>query len=201
MPLIVGLTGGIASGKTTVANLFQQHFSIEIIDADVIARDVVAKGSKGLDEIVNHCGEGILLEDGTLNRSALREKVFASPNEKKWLDSLLHPMIRQKMQQDISKITTPYALLVVPLLVENQLQSMTDRILVIDVSPEIQLKRTIARDNVSQTQANAILASQASREVRLQFADDIINNDNHELLPQVTQLHNQYMALAVNLDK
>lgn len=198
MTYIVGLTGGIASGKTTVANLFHQHFSVEIIDADIIAREVVAKGSKGLRDITSHFGQSVLQPNGSLNRTALREKIFSDHQEKKWLDSLLHPMIRLKMQQDISKITTPYALLVVPLLVENQLQSMTDRVLVVDVSPEVQIQRTMARDNVSELQVNSIIASQASRKMRLKFADDIIYNDNHKLLPQIAKLHEQYLEFAAN---
>jgi dephospho-CoA kinase len=198
MAIIIGLSGGIASGKTTVANLFNEHFSINIIDADIVAREVVALGSEGLKQIVNHFGEVILLTDGTLNRSQLREKIFSDPNEKQWLNDLLHPMIRDKIDSDLSKVTSPYALLVVPLLIENQMQSMTDRILIIDVPTEVQIERTMRRDNVSKEQVTAILKSQASREQRLAVADDVIENHtkNQELLPQITDLHQKYLAIS-----
>lgn len=198
MPLIVGLTGGIASGKTTVANLFQQHFSIDIVDADIIARDVVAQGTKGLAAIVEHFGPDILHRDGSLNRTALRERIFTDATEKSWLNQLLHPLINQKMSEALQKVTSPYALLVVPLLIENQLQSMVDRILVIDVDEQTQIERTQARDKVSKQQVLAILSAQASRAERLAFADDVIENNsqNQRLLPQITKLHKKYLAIS-----
>lgn len=198
MPFIIGLTGGIASGKTTVANLFHEKFGIGIVDADIVAREVVAPGTPGLKKIVNHFGSDIIDADGNLDRSQLRERIFSNPNEKQWLNNLLHPMIRAKMKQDLGIITTPYALLVVPLLVENQLQSMADRILVVDVSQETQLRRTIIRDKVSKEQVQAILASQASREERLASADDVIKNDKDDtnLLSQVEALHTHYLSLS-----
>ncbi|PWI34571.1 dephospho-CoA kinase [Vibrio albus] len=196
-PLIIGLTGGIASGKTTVANLFHDHFGIDIVDADIIAREVVAPGSQGLKAITEHFGYDILTSQGHLNRAKLREKIFTNVTEKSWLNALLHPMIRDKMQKDLAKVTSPYALLVVPLLVENQLQSMTDRILVIDVSEETQITRTMQRDKVSREQVESILASQVSRDERLKYADDIIHTDVcDEVLPQVMQLHQQYLTLC-----
>lgn len=203
MTYVVAITGGIASGKTTVANLFQQHFSVEIVDADEVAREVVEPGSKGLAEIEQHFGSAILNPDGSLNRATLREKVFSSEHEKEWLNNLLHPMIRQKMQHDLSKITAPYALLVVPLLVENQLQSMADRILVVDVTPETQIRRTMSRDNVPEHQVKSILSSQAARQERLKFADDIIQNDgeSQQLLSEITELHQLYTKLAANSEK
>ncbi len=198
MPYIIGLTGGISSGKTTVANLFQHHFNIGIVDADVVAREVVGPGTIGLSEITEHFGRDILSPNGELNRTALRSRVFTDQNEKTWLNNLLHPMIRDKMKQDLDTITTPYALLVVPLLVENQLQSMTDRILVVDVSTEVQIRRTMERDNVSKSQVESILSAQASRADKLKFADDVIQNDNEniDLLPQVSKLHQHYMSLS-----
>lgn len=194
MALVIGLTGGIASGKTTVANLFHDQFGIDIVDADVIAREVVSPGSPGLTAICKHFGTDILSPDGTLNRAKLRERIFTNVTEKNWLNALLHPMIRDKMQRDLDNVTSPYALLVVPLLVENQLQSMTDRILVIDVSRETQITRTMQRDNVSREQVESILASQVTRDERLKYADDIICTDVYdEVLPQVKQLHQQYL--------
>ncbi|MEZ8492699.1 dephospho-CoA kinase [Vibrio splendidus] len=198
MAIIIGLSGGIASGKTTVANLFNEHFNIDIVDADIVAREVVAVGSDGLKQITDHFGEAILLEDGALNRSKLRELIFSDPTEKQWLNDLLHPMIRNKIDSDLSKVTSPYGLLVAPLLVENQMQSMADRVLIVDVPTEVQIKRTMSRDNVSREQVASILKSQASREQRLAVADDVIKNHtkNQELLPQITDLHQKYLAIS-----
>ncbi|MEZ8652517.1 MULTISPECIES: dephospho-CoA kinase [Vibrio] len=198
MAIIIGLSGGIASGKTTVANLFNEHFNIDIVDADIVAREVVAVGSDGLKQITDHFGEAILLEDGALNRSKLRELIFSDPTEKQWLNDLLHPMIRNKIDSDLSKVTSPYGLLVAPLLVENQMQGMADRVLIVDVPTEVQIERTMSRDNVSREQVASILKSQASREQRLAVADDVIKNHtkNQELLPQITDLHQKYLAIS-----
>ncbi|MEZ9188821.1 dephospho-CoA kinase [Vibrio sp. 10N.286.52.F8] len=198
MAIIIGLSGGIASGKTTVANLFNEHFNIDIVDADIVAREVVELGSVGLKQITEHFGESILLDDGTLNRSRLRELIFSDPKEKQWLNDLLHPMIRDKIDSDLSKITSPYGLLVAPLLVENQMQGMADRVLIVDVPAEVQIERTMSRDNVSREQVASILKSQASREQRLAVADDVIKNHtkNQELLPQITDLHQKYLAIS-----
>lgn len=198
MAIIIGLSGGIASGKTTVANLFNEHFNIDIVDADIVAREVVAVSSDGLKQITDHFGETILLEDGSLNRSKLRELIFSDPTEKQWLNDLLHPMIRNKIDSDLSKVTSPYGLLVAPLLVENQMQSMADRVLIVDVPTEVQIERTMSRDNVSREQVASILKSQASREQRLAVADDVIKNHtkNQELLPQITDLHQKYLAIS-----
>ncbi|CAH6896015.1 dephospho-CoA kinase [Vibrio chagasii] len=198
MAIIIGLSGGIASGKTTIANLFNEHFGIDIVDADIVAREVVALGSDGLKQIAAHFGETILLEDGTLNRSKLRELIFSDPEQKQWLNDLLHPMIRDKIDSDLSKVTSPYGLLVAPLLVENQMQGMTDRVLIVDVPTEVQIERTMSRDNVSREQVASILKSQASREQRLAVADDVIKNHtkNQELLPQITDLHKKYLAIS-----
>jgi len=202
MALVIGLTGGIASGKTTVANLFHQHFGIDVVDADVIARQVVEKGTQGLNAIVEHFGPQILTPEGDLNRAELRQRIFANEEEKTWVNQLLHPMIRQRMEQELEQVTSPYALLVVPLLTENNLQHMADRVLVVDVDEETQIERTVNRDNVSPQQVKSILASQASREQRLAIADDVIKNhsENQQLLPQITELHKKYLAIcSVNL--
>lgn len=198
MSFVVALTGGIASGKTTVANLFHEHFGIDLVDADVIAREVVEPGTNGLKAITAHFGQTILNQDGSLNRTALRERIFADPEQKTWLNQLLHPMIRQRMQQALAQTTSPYTLLIVPLLVENQLQNMADRVLVVDVEEHVQIERTIARDNVSIEQAQAILAAQATRAQRLAIADDVLKNDakNQKLLPQITLLHQKYLAMS-----
>ncbi|MGR5165235.1 dephospho-CoA kinase [Vibrio owensii] len=198
MAFVIGLTGGIASGKTTVANLFKQQFKIDIVDADIVAREVVEPGTPGLNAIIEHFGADIVHDDQTLDRAKLREKIFSNPEEKAWLNGLLHPMIREKMIEDLEQVTSDYALLVVPLLVENKLDSLCDRVLVVDVDPQTQISRTVKRDNVSEEQANAILASQASREQRLALADDVVKNnpDDPDLLLQITDLHEKYLAMC-----
>ena len=197
MTMVIGLTGGIGSGKTTVANVFAEY-GIDLIDADIIARDVVAIGSVGLARIIEKFGNRILLDDGNLDRSQLRTAIFSDPQLKNWLNQLLHPLIREKMLADIDRATSPYCLLIVPLMIENNLQTLTDRLLVVDVDQQTQIMRTQQRDNVSLEQINNILAAQASRQQRLDAADDIIcnNGDNQALLTQVAQLHLHYLALA-----
>ncbi|MGR5300223.1 dephospho-CoA kinase [Vibrio alfacsensis] len=198
MAFVIGLTGGIASGKTTVANLFKQQFQIDIVDADIVAREVVEPGTSGLNAIISHFGDNIVHDDQTLNRAKLREKIFSNPEEKAWLNALLHPMIREKMMEDLEQVTSDYALLVVPLLFENKLDSLCDRVLVVDVEPETQIARTVKRDNVSEEQARAILASQASRQQRLALADDVVRNNPNDpnLLLQITDLHQKYLAMC-----
>ncbi|POC08904.1 dephospho-CoA kinase [Vibrio vulnificus] len=198
MALVIGLTGGIASGKTTVANLFQQHFAIDIVDADIVARQVVAPGSAGLTAIVDHFGVDILTHEGELDRGQLRQRIFAHSEEKQWLNALLHPMIRRKMIEDLAQVSSPYALLVVPLLVENQLQTLCDRVLVVDVEEKTQLQRTMVRDGVDEQQVRAILKAQASRHERLALADDVIKNESKDqnLLQQITDLHQKYLAMS-----
>lgn len=197
MAYVVGVTGGIGSGKTTVANLFAEK-GIEVIDADVIARQVVEPGTEGLKAIAEKFGATMLNQDGTLNRTALREHVFSHPQDKNWLNGLLHPQIRQEMMTQTARATSPYCLLVIPLLVENGLQSLCQRVLVVDVSEATQIARTVQRDQVSPEQVENILAAQASRAQRLEAADDIIVNetDSTALSEQVETLHRQYLALA-----
>lgn len=197
MTMVVGLTGGIGSGKTTVADLFAKY-EINVIDADVIAREVVEPGTPGLTAIINKLGPDILLTDGTLDRSKLRQAIFNQQPLKEWLNNLLHPLIREKMQDEVKKATSPYCLLVVPLMVENNLQAMTHRLLVVDVDEEIQVARTQQRDQVAPEQVKKILAAQASREQRNAAADDIIcnNGDSTVLENRVAELHQQYLEMS-----
>ncbi|MCL6404680.1 dephospho-CoA kinase [Dickeya dadantii] len=199
MAYIVALTGGIGSGKSTVAQGFAA-LGATIVDADVIARQVVAPGQPALAAIVEYFGREILQPDGTLNRNALRERIFSNPEDKRWLNALLHPLIQQETRRQLAAVTTPYALWVVPLLVENRLQGQAQRILVVDVPLETQLQRTMARDGVSRAQAQNILASQASREQRLACADDIIDNNSNPsvLAPRIATLHQHYLTLAAS---
>lgn len=197
MPYTVALTGGIGSGKSTIANGFAA-LGVTIIDADVIAREVVEPGSPALQAIVERHGKSLLTEQGTLFRARLREIIFQSPEEKHWLNSLLHPLINARTQQLKAQARSPYVLWVVPLLVENQLQHQANRILVVDVDEATQLQRTQLRDNISLEQAKNILAAQATRQQRLACADDIIDNSGapEDALPQVAELHRRYLALA-----
>lgn len=202
MSYIIGLTGGIGSGKSTIADLFAA-LNIPIIDADVVARQVVEKGSPLLNAIADHFGQTILNADGTLNRTALRQIVFASETEKTWLNHLLHPAIRQEMQRQLANTTAPYVLWVVPLLIENKLTDFCDRVLVIDVAPDIQLDRASRRDSSKQALIKQIMASQVDRPTRLKFADDIIENNLPleqnlaNLTQQVEKLHQHYLALSL----
>ncbi|HIF9290401.1 TPA: dephospho-CoA kinase [Photobacterium damselae] len=197
MSFVVGLTGGIGSGKTTVANLFARY-GVDLIDADIIARDVVAPNSAGLAAIIDKFGADITLENGELDRAQLRQLIFSKPELKEWLNQLLHPMIRQQMLAQIQASTSPYCLLIVPLMVENNLQALTQRLLVVDVDEQVQIQRTQQRDKVPLEQVKKILASQASRSERLAAADDVItNNDDEQVLyPQVEKLHQYYLALS-----
>ncbi|ABO25307.1 dephospho-CoA kinase [Shewanella loihica] len=194
---VVGLTGGIGSGKTTVANLFGE-LGIDLVDADVVSREVVAKGTKGLTEIAHHFGPSVLLENGELNRAALREKIFNDPSAREWLNNLLHPLIRTEMLTQLQNATSAYAILVVPLLFENGLDRLVNCTLVVDISPELQIKRTTERDAVDAQQVKNIIASQASRDEKLSKADDVIDNrgDISALKEKVAALHNKYIKLA-----
>ncbi|MGB8666315.1 MAG: dephospho-CoA kinase [Serratia inhibens] len=199
MAYIVALTGGIGSGKSTVADAFARH-GVEIVDADVIARQVVEPGTPALAAIAERFGNEMLLTDGTLNRSALRQRIFSNPDEKRWLNQLLHPLIHQETQRRLAQVASPYALWVVPLLVENNLQARADRVLVVDVDSETQLARTVTRDGINRQQAQNIMSAQATREQRLAVADDIIDNSGtaQGIEPFVAALHRRYLELAVS---
>ncbi|KTF10760.1 dephospho-CoA kinase [Pseudoalteromonas sp. 10-33] len=196
-PWVLGLTGGIGCGKTAVSNMFEQ-LCITIVDADIIARQVVKPKSDGLNAIVSKFGQGILLSDGTLNRSALRERIFTNNADKEWLNTLLHPLIRNKIHNDITTAKSAYVVLVAPLLFENGLDKLCNRTLLIDIPQSVQIERTASRDNVSVEQVKAIIAAQMSREDKQKKADDILNNDraltdvNHDLLT----LHKSYLHMA-----
>lgn len=197
MALRVGLTGGIASGKSTVANLFCD-LGIRVIDADLIAREVVLPGSAGLNELVASLGPEILDAEGRLDRKLLRKIIFSDPDQKNTVNGILHPKIREKMLRRSITAPGPYHVLDIPLLVESGWQDNLDRVLVVDCSPEIQIQRLIARDGGSVEQAQRILQNQCSREQRLAAADDVIDN-NHSLaalVQQVYRLHQEYLQHA-----
>lgn len=195
---VVAITGGIGSGKTTVANQFAA-LGIEVVDADLIAREVVEPGTPALAAIASHFGPGILDEQERLDRRALRERIFSDPAAKSWLNALLHPIIRSEMLRQCAAANSPYCLLVVPLLVENRLTELADRVLVIDVDEATQIERTCRRDGVNREQAQAILASQASRSERLAMADDVLDNQSgttETIRERILALHETYLAFA-----
>lgn len=194
---VLGLTGGIGCGKSAVSAMFEQ-LGITVVDADIIARQVVAPNSAGLAAISEHFGNEILNPDGSLNRAKLREIIFADNAQKTWLNNLLHPLIREKTLNDLSTANSAYVVLVAPLLFENGLEQYCDRTLIIDVPVEIQISRTIARDNIDRQQALSIIAAQMSREEKLHRADDVVDNNQPLALVAIViqQLHTQYLTLA-----
>lgn len=197
MGYTVALTGGIGSGKSTVADEFA-HLGVTVIDADIIARQVVEPGTPALLAIAERFGPQMINDDGSLNRRRLRERIFAHSEDKAWLNALLHPLIQQETRRQMQASTSPYLLWVVPLLVENRLTDKADRILVVDVPKETQIERTIRRDGVSREHAEHILAAQATREQRLAAADDIIENmgSADAVASHVARLHDKYLMLA-----
>ena len=196
--LIIGLTGGIGSGKSAAATRFEQAHGIHVVDADIKSRVVVEPGRPALASIVDRFGDAVLQADGSLNRAVLRERGFQHPAERQWLEQLLHPLIRDEIVADLASAASPYALLVSPLLVESGQHRMTQRVLVVDVPEALQIARTTARDNVPEQQVRAILQAQAQREERLRHAHDVISNDQDlaALHAQVDALHQRYLDLA-----
>lgn len=197
--LVIGLTGGIASGKSTVAACFAR-LGIPIIDADVIARQVTAPGTTALSKIKKHFGVTIINAQGELNRRQLRQLIFADAQERQWLEQLLHPIIQQEIIRQIAEITAPYCIVVIPLLIETGPYPFLNRILVIDTDEQTQIARLIERDHFTATQAQQALSLQATRNERLSFANDIIHNntDFTTLERAVNQLHQSYIKLQKN---
>jgi len=193
---VLGLTGGIGSGKSAAADAFAQ-LGIEVIDADHAARWVVEPGRSALVKIVDRYGDAILLDDGQLNRAALRERIFADPEQRQWLEGLLHPLIRAEIKQFLDSAQSPYAILVSPLLIESGQYKNVQRVLVVDVPPELQLARAMQRDQVSEEQLQAIMQAQLKRDERLKHADDVLSNaaDKVALQREVLRLHNFYLTL------
>jgi dephospho-CoA kinase len=194
---VVGVTGGIGSGKTAVSDCFGA-LGVTVVDADVAQRLVVEKGKPALAKIAEHFGPEILLEDGNLNRPALRKIVFSQDAERGWLEHLLHPLIFRELQKKINQADSSYALLVSPLLIETGQARLTQRILVVDAPDELRIQRTMARDSNDEAQIRAIMAAQTDRKSRLARADDVIVNDGDlaALRAQVEDLHKQYLQLS-----
>lgn len=195
-PWILGLTGGIGSGKSAVA----QHFidlGVHLVDADHAARWVVEPGKPALGKIVEHFGGEVLQADGQLDRTALRKRIFANADDRHWLEALLHPLIGQEIMQYLARAESPYAILVSPLLIESGQHKLTQRVLVVDAPEQLQIQRTMTRDQSSDEQVQAILKAQASREERLSHADDVLLNDRDLawLKSEVERLHHFYLSL------
>lgn len=197
--LIIGLTGGIGSGKTAASDHFQQ-LGITIVDADVASRTVVEPGRPALQKIAERFGPEMIQEDGGLNRALMRTRVFSTEEDRLWLESLLHPLIAEEIIQGLQNSKSPYSILVSPLLLETAQVTMAERVLVIDVPVELQVERTMSRDNNSEEQVRAIVAAQSDRQQRLSKADDVIINDQDlkHLHQEVEKLHQTYLKLAEN---
>lgn len=200
-PLRIGLTGGIASGKSLVADAFAA-LGVPVIDTDLIARDVVQPGKPALAEIHTQFGNGVIRTDGSLDRRALRRIVFADDEKRRQLESILHPRIREQTMADAAAVTAPYMVIVVPLLVESPMKGFMDRILVVDCSEATQISRLLRRDAESADQARRMIGAQASRAARLALADDVIDNDGDKsaAIEQVKALHDRYLHLTANSD-
>jgi dephospho-CoA kinase len=194
---VVGLTGGIGSGKSTVANLFAE-LGVPVIDADRLARELVTPGQPAFNEIITRFGDDCLQADGTLDRAWLRQRIFSDPPGKQQLEAILHPKIRQRMQELIAEIRAPYCIVVIPLLLETQQADLVDRIVVVDLPENEQIKRVTARDSLPHHVILDIMATQADRETRLAAADDIIDNDTDPMTldKRIQELHMQFMEIT-----
>ena len=194
--MIIGLTGGIGSGKTAVSDCFAA-LGIDIVDADLASRVVVQKGKPCLFEIAQHFGEDILTNEAELDRAKLREIIFKSEDEKDWLESLLHPAIANQIKDELEASKSPYAILVSPLLLETNQKDLCSKVLVVDVSLETQVERTLKRDRVSEDQVRAIIKAQIARDDRLKLADEVILNDGslEDLDLAVQVLHKKFLSL------
>ena len=194
---VVGLTGGIGSGKTAVSERFQA-LGIDVVDADLGSRAVLARGQPALEAIADHFGTDLLNENGCLNRAELRRRVFANPRERRWLEQLTRPLIGAWLQEQLLQATSPYAIVANPLLIETGHNRICRRVLVIDAPESTQIERTMRRDGNEEAQVRSIMAAQAPREQRLAAADDVIVNDGaiKALDDKVRELHEQYLIMA-----
>ncbi len=198
--LKVGLTGGIGCGKTTVSRLFE-GFGVPVIDADVIAHDLVKPGQPALAEIASTFGGNLIQPDGSLNRAVLRERVFADPRQKAKLERIMHPRIFADMTAKMNLLLTePYCILSIPLLFETQKTAFVDRVLIVDCPIEAQIRRVEQRDGLREEDIRAIIASQVSRQYRISHADDSIDNTlaPSELAEHVKKLHNFYLSISAS---
>lgn len=196
-PLRIGLTGGIASGKSAAADAFAR-LGVPVIDADSAAREVVAAGTSGLQSLIDLLGNEIVLPDGELDRGALRQRIFADPTLRARVEAVLHPRIIARMEEQAAAVTAPYVIMAIPLLAESGYQQHLDRVLVVDAPEESQIQRLMARDGESEATARRMLTAQLPRDRRLAQADEIIDNSGSldELRAQVERMHRRYLHLA-----
>ena len=199
MAFILGITGGIGAGKTAATDRLLYHH-IEVVDADVIARAITPPGSHALTQIVAHFGGEMLSADGSMNREALRSRIFADARAKTWLEHLLHPLIRREIKRQLQAAQSPYVVLSAPLLLETGLHQLTDRVLVIDIDENTQVSRTSGRDAIPEEQVRNIIRQQISRERRLSMADDVITNNGSlaELHLKIDRYHGELLAKLEN---
>ena len=195
--LKIGLTGGIGSGKSTVCRLFAE-LGVPIVDADLIARQLVEPGRPALLRIAETFGQQMLNDDGSLNRARLREAVFADADKKRRLDAIMHPLVYAQIAADVMALQAIYCVIAVPLLFESKNAYAVDRVLLVDCPVEVQIDRVIGRDKLTRGQVQAIIDSQMPRSERLARADDVIDNiaGPERLAEQVKRLHNSYILLA-----
>lgn len=197
MAFILGLTGGIGSGKSAASHWFEQQ-GIEIVDADIVAREIVQQGQPALQQIQHTFGDWVLLDNGELNRRALREHIFEQPQARQTLEQITHPAIRTSIIEQLNQATSPYTILVSPLLFETNQHQLTDRTLLIDTSEDIQIQRASQRDGQSIEQIKQIITAQMPRIEKQKLADDIVINDGHleHLYQQLERLHQYYLELV-----
>lgn len=195
--VVIGLTGGIGSGKSSAARIFRE-LGVDVIDADALAREVVEPGQPALNDIATHFGSELLNTDGTLDRAALRSIVFSNPEHKSWLEDLLHPLIAEKLQHRLSASKSPYTILESPLLLETEQHKLVERVLVIDASETTQIDRSTRRDDNDEKLIRSIIASQIDRSDRIQQADDLVCNEGNleQLRENIESLHRKYMELV-----
>jgi len=194
---VVGLTGGIGSGKSVAAEIFRTC-GVEVIDADALAREVVEPDQPALSDITTHFGSELLTAQGHLDRAALRKIVFSNPKHKSWLENLLHPLIAELLQRRLSATKSPYAILESPLLLETEQHKLVDRVIVIDVNEKIQIDRSVRRDGSDEEVIKSIIASQIDRAERIQNADDLVSNEEslEQLREKIEALHSKYLGMV-----
>lgn len=195
---VIGVTGGIGSGKSTVCELFAERFGVPVIDADVLAREVVEPGEPGLAALVERFGDDILTTTGTLDRPKLKRLVFSDDARRRELEQILHPRIRDRMRAALEAITAPYCLLGIPLLTEGGRSDVIDHVLVVDCPEEVQIERVRRRDDLTAAEVMAIMRTQASRESRRALADDIVINAGNraDLVDRIDELHQKFTRIA-----
>lgn len=197
MSLIVGITGGIGSGKSAVTACFE-NLGIVVVDADLVSRLIVEPGRPALSAIARRFGASVLLADGSLDRAALRQRIFTEPDQRRWLEQLTHPLIGAEIQAQLQASTSAYTIVSSPLLLETSQKDLCDITVVVDVAEEVQLRRTMSRDGNSEEQVRNIMAAQMQRQQRLALADEILRNDSTlgDLQRAVADLHQKFLAQA-----